>query len=60
MPGSLPYAVPGLEYDDTFGTLVFGLRTKVMGLDANAGASLSVGQKGADDTTFFLSVGSSF
>ena len=57
MPGSLPYAVPGLEYDDTFGTLVFGLRTKVMGLDANAGASLSVGQKGADDTTFFLSVG---
>jgi outer membrane lipase/esterase len=60
MPGTLPYAVPGLEFDDTYGTLVFGMRTEVLGLDANAGASLTVGQKGGNDATFFLSVGSKF
>ena len=60
MPGTLPYAVPGLEFDDTYGTLLFGVRTKLMGLDANAGASMTVGQKGGNDATFFLSVGSSF
>jgi outer membrane lipase/esterase len=60
MPGTLPYAVPGLEFDDSYGTLVFGVRTKLMGLDANAGASMTVGEKGGDDATFFLSVGSRF
>lgn len=60
MPGTLPYAVPGLAFDETYGTLVFGMRTKVLGLDANAGASLTVGQKGGNDATFFLSVGSKF
>jgi outer membrane lipase/esterase len=60
MPGTLPYAVPGLEFDDTYGTLMFGMRTEVFGLDANAGASLTVGQKGGNDATFFLSVGSKF
>ena len=60
MPGTLPYAVPGLEFDDSYGTLVFGMRTELLGLDANAGASLTVGQKGGNDATFFLSVGSKF
>jgi outer membrane lipase/esterase len=60
MPGTLPYAVPGLALDETYGTAILGLRTKVMGLDANAGASVTVGQKGGNDATFFLSVGSSF
>ncbi len=60
MPGTLPYAVPGLAFDDTYGTMVFGMRTEVLGLDANAGASLTVGQKGGNNATFFLSVGSKF
>ena len=60
MPGTLPYAVPGLAFDDSYGTMVFGMRTEVLGLDANAGASLTVGQKGGNDATFFLSVGSKF
>ena len=60
MPSTLPYAVPGLAFDETYGTAVIGLRTKLMGLDANAGASVTVGQKGGNDATFFLSIGSKF
>ena len=60
MPGTLPYAVPGLAFDETYGTMVFGVRSKLLGLDANAGASVTVGQKGGNDATFFLSVGSKF
>ena len=60
MAGTLPYAVPGLAFDDSYGTMAFGVRTKVLGLDANAGASLTVGQSGGNDATFFLSVGSKF
>lgn len=60
IPGSLPYAVPGLAFDDSYGTMAFGVRTKLLGLDANAGASVTVGQKGGNDATFFLSVGSKF
>ncbi len=60
MPGTLPYAVPGLAFDETYGTMVFGVRSKLLGLDANAGASLTVGQKGGNDATFFLSFGSRF
>jgi len=60
IPGSLPYAVPGLAFDQTYGTMAFGVRSKLMGLDANAGASVTVGQKGGNDATFFLSIGSKF
>ena len=60
MPGTLPYAVPGLAFDDTYGTMAFGVRSKLLGLDANAGASVTVGQKGGNDATFFLSIGSKF
>ena len=60
MPTTLPYAVPGLPFDDSYGTLVFGVRSKLLGLDTNGGASLTVGQKGGNDATFFLSVGRKF
>lgn len=60
MPGTLPYAVPGLPFDDTYGTVAFGVRSRVMGLDANAGASLTVGQNGANDSSFFLTLSNKF
>ena len=60
MPTTLPYAVPGLAFDETYGTMVFGVRSQVLGLDVNAGSSLTVGQKGGNDATFFVSVGSKF
>src|SRR5690606_38369910 len=39
--GSLPYAVPGVEYDQSWATLTFGARTRLFGLDADIGASVN-------------------
>lgn len=60
IPDSLPYAVPGLEFDDQYGTLTYGIRTKLMGLDVTTGSSLSVSQKGGNDYSYFLTVGGRF
>ncbi len=60
LQGSGEYAVPGLEFDHSYGTLLFGARTQLMGLDANLGTSVTVGQKGGNHATVFLNVGSSF
>lgn len=60
MPGTAPYAVPGVRFDQNYGTLTFGARTKIMGLDANIGTSLTAGQKNADHATVFVTLGSSF
>ncbi|WP_133500826.1 autotransporter domain-containing protein [Cognatilysobacter terrigena] len=54
------YAVPGVMLDDTYSTLTFGVRTKTFGLDANIGASLTATQKGGNDASVFLTVGSGF
>ena len=60
LPGTLPYAVPGLEIDENYGTLLFGVRTRVFGLDANIGASATVGQQVGDHATVFVTVGNRF
>ena len=60
MPGTLPYAVPGLDFDDSYGTLSYGVRSELFGLDITTGSSLTVGQKGGNDSTFFLNVSSKF
>ena len=60
LPGSLPYAVPGLVYDQSYGTLMFGVRSKLMGLDVTTGSSLTFGQRGGGDSSFFISLGGSF
>jgi outer membrane lipase/esterase len=60
MAGTLPYAVPGLPFDDTYGTLTYGVRSELFGLDITTGSSLSIGQAGGNDSSFFLSVGSKF
>jgi outer membrane lipase/esterase len=54
------YAVPGVDFDDTYATLRFGARTKVFGLNADVGASLTQAQKGGNDATVYLTVGSGF
>ncbi|WP_187770707.1 autotransporter domain-containing protein [Cognatilysobacter lacus] len=54
------YAVPGVQFDDTYATLQFGARTKVYGLNADVGASLTQMQKGGNDATVYLTVGSGF
>ena len=58
--GSLPYAVPGVEYDQSWMTLSFGARTQLFGLDANIGASVNSGQKGGKHSMVFASVGAGF
>lgn len=58
--GSLPYAVPGLEFDDSYLTLQLGARTELFGLDANIGASVTTAQGGGNDASVFASFGKSF
>jgi outer membrane lipase/esterase len=60
LAGSLDYAVPGLQYDRNYATITFGARTRVLGLDANVGASLTAGQDGGNNATAFATLGSSF
>jgi outer membrane lipase/esterase len=57
---SLPYAVPGNDWDRSYGTVTGGIRTKFGGLDANVGASATVGRQGGQDIATFLTVGGRF
>jgi outer membrane lipase/esterase len=58
--GSLPYAVPALEFDDSYATAVLGARTELFGLDANIGLSTTIGQTDGTDATVFATFGKSF
>lgn len=60
MPGTLPYAVPGQPFDRTYATLSYGVRSRVLGLDVATGSQLTVGQKGGNDASFYLTVGGRF
>ncbi|MFC7300926.1 autotransporter domain-containing protein [Cognatiluteimonas weifangensis] len=60
IPGSLPYAVPGQDFDRDYGTLLLGARTRLLGLDANVGASATFAQEGGNDAGVFVTVGNRF
>ncbi len=60
IPGSLPYAVPGVEFDDSFGQLTIGTRAHLWGLDLLGGSSVTVGQDGGNDASVFLSLRGAF
>lgn len=60
MPSTLPYAVPGVEYDRDYGNLTLGVRSKLGGLEVNTGITATAAQKGGDNYGAFLSVGGSF
>jgi outer membrane lipase/esterase len=57
---TLPYAVPGNDWDRSYGTATAGIRTVFGGLDANLGASTTIARKGGQDIAAFLTVGSRF
>lgn len=57
---TLPYAVPGNDWDRSYGTVTGGIRTSFGNIDANLGASTTVGRKGGQDIATFLTVGSRF
>ncbi|MGO1071885.1 autotransporter outer membrane beta-barrel domain-containing protein [Lysobacter sp. CA199] len=60
VPGLGYYAVKGREFDQNYGTALLGVRTKLFGLDANMGASVTVGQGSGNNTTVFAQIGSGF
>ena len=60
LPGTSAYAVPGLDTDDGYGTLLMGARTKLFGFDANLGVTTTVNQGGGTNTTAFMTLGGSF
>lgn len=60
MPNALPYAVPGLEFDRSYGILTFGVRAKMLGLDVTTGTSLTFNQVGGGDASTFISLSGSF
>ncbi len=60
LPGSMEYAVPGLDFDQSYGTFTMGSRTQLFGLDANLGYHITVGQRGGNHATVFATVGKGF
>jgi len=60
LPGTLPYAVPGIDNDQDYATLVIGARFGLFGLDANVGATGTIAQEHGNDNSVFLTVGSTF
>jgi outer membrane lipase/esterase len=60
VPGSLEYAVPAVRFDDRYGTLVVGARTRLFGLDADIGAAAILGQDQGRDGSVFVTLGGGF
>lgn len=60
LPGTSAYAVPGLNTDDGYGTLLMGARTQLFGFDANLGVTTTVNQGGGTNTTAFMTLGGNF
>lgn len=55
-----PYAVPGVNGDRNYGTLLYGTRAELFGLNVISGSAVTVGQKGGDHSSLFLTVSGSF
>ena len=60
LPGTAAYAVPGLDFDQSYGTFTMGSRTQLFGLDANLGYHITVGQKEGNHATVFATIGKGF
>ena len=60
LAASTPYAVPAPKFDDSYGTLAFGVRSQMWGMDVLTGTALSVGQDGGSNTSAYLTVGKRF
>ncbi len=58
--GTPEYAVPGLTFDDSYGTAVLGARTRLWGLDANFGIRSTFNQDDGTDAAVFVGFGKRF
>ena len=52
--------MPAETFDQDYSTLTYGAKTKLFGLDANIGTSLTVGQENANHATVFATVSAGF
>ena len=60
LPGVAPYAVPGLDLDRRYATVLLGARARAFGLEADIGLTSTVGRKSGKDVTTFITLGGSF
>lgn len=60
MPGTQPFAVPGLALDREYATAQFGVRTEMFGLDVQTGTRITINQDNGNNASFFLTVASKF
>lgn len=60
LPGTMPFAVPGVKFDDKFSTLAFGARSQVWGMDVVGGSSVTAADVGGSNMSMYLSVGKRF
>ncbi len=60
VPGVGSYAVPGLEFDRDYATVVLGARIPLGRFSSNIGLSTTTAQKDASDATLFATFGGSF
>lgn len=58
--GSLPYAVPGVGFDDQYGTITYGARTQLWGMELLSGSSINVSQRDGGDSSFFMTLRGAF
>ncbi|MFT4257187.1 MAG: autotransporter domain-containing protein [Pseudoxanthomonas sp.] len=54
------FAVPGLASDSDYGSLQFGVRTQVFGVEANIGVGSTFEHAGGDNATAFLTLSGGF
>ncbi len=60
MPVSGEFAVPGLQVDHSYGTVLVGARTRLGGMNADFGASAMVAQKSDRNASVFITLSGSF
>ncbi|MBE2210393.1 MAG: autotransporter domain-containing protein [Xanthomonadaceae bacterium] len=60
LPNTMPFAVPGVKFDDKFVTLASGVRSQVWGLDVSGGSSVTVADVGGSNLSLYVSVGKRF
>ncbi len=60
IPGTQPFAVPGMVLDREYGTVQFGVRSELFGLDMQTGTRITVNQDNGNNASFFLTFASKF
>jgi outer membrane lipase/esterase len=60
IPGSLPYVVPGVEFDDSYGTLTYGTRAQLWGMELLSGSSITLGRADGLDSSLWMTLRGEF